>query len=86
MPSYRIETKAAFERAFDRLPSEIQRRITKRVDGLAEDPRPSGVEKLAGADDLWRARVGDCRVIHQIDDGVLRILLVKVGHRRDVYR
>ncbi len=81
-----IETKPAFERDFDKLPLEVQRRLSKRIEALAEEPRPPGVEKLSGTTDLWRLRMGTYRVIYQIDDGVLRVLLVKVGHRREVYR
>ena len=54
--------------------------------GLAANPRPPGVEKLAGPDDFYRIRVGDYRIIYQIQDDVLMILVVKIGHRREVYR
>jgi mRNA interferase RelE/StbE len=83
---YVIETKPAFDRDFDKLPLDSQRRLSKRIEALAGEPRPPGVEKLSGATDLRRLRVGTYRVIYQIDDGVLRVLLVKVGHRREVHR
>lgn len=56
------------------------------IDDLAETPRPPGTKKLAGMADRWRIRVGDYRIIYDIRDGMLTILVVKVGHRKDVYR
>jgi mRNA interferase RelE/StbE len=54
--------------------------------GLAPDPRPSGCEKLAGVDDLFRIRVGDYRIVYRVQDQALIVLIVKIGHRREVYR
>jgi mRNA interferase RelE/StbE len=53
---------------------------------LADNPRPPGVEKLAGTEDLYRVRVGDYRIICQIQDEVLLVLAAKIGHRREIYR
>ncbi len=61
-------------------------RIETKIDGLARDPRPRGVKKLAGEEELYRLRVGDYRIIYQVRDRVLVVLVVNVGHRRDVYR
>lgn len=60
-------------------------RIATKIDGLAEQPRPTGSKKLRGADDLWRVRVGDYRVIYAIDDaaGVIEIRVIR--HRKDAY-
>ena len=69
----------------DRLPDEIAGRILARLAGLETDPRPPDVKKLKGRD-AWRIRVGDYRVIYEIYDRVLRILVITVGHRREVYR
>lgn len=54
--------------------------------GLAENPRPIGSEKLTGSEDLHRIRVGDYRILYQIQDDALLVLVVKIGHRREVYR
>ncbi|RKG78842.1 type II toxin-antitoxin system RelE/ParE family toxin [Corallococcus sp. CA049B] len=62
-----------------------QRRIAKRIDALATEPRPVGAEKLKGSDYL-RIRIGDYRVIYQIEDGRLVVLIVELGHRREIYR
>jgi mRNA interferase RelE/StbE len=61
-------------------------RLVAAMRGLANAPRPPGCEKLAGAEDLYRIRVGDYRIVYQIQDEVLRVLVVKIGHRREVYR
>jgi len=83
---YRVEAKPAFERSFDRLPPEAQRRVSARIDSLADDPRPDGCQKLAGSADLYRVRVGEYRVIYQVSDAALVVLLLKAAHRREVYR
>jgi len=64
----------------------LQARLGRRIDSLAENPRPQGIKKLAGEDDLFRLRVGDYRIIYQIQEKRLVVLVVGVGHRADVYR
>ena len=61
-------------------------RLGRRIDSLVENPRPQGIKKLAGEEDLYRLRVGDYRVIYQIQEKRLIVLVVGVGHRADVYR
>ena len=61
-------------------------RVARTIDSLARDPRPPGVEKLRGTEDLWRVRVGEYRIIYAIRDDVLLLLVVRLGHRREVYR
>jgi len=71
-----------------RLPEADQRRLRQRIDDLADNPRPlppTG-KKLRGRDDLWRVRAGRYRAIYRIDDEARTILVLDVGHRRDVYR
>jgi mRNA interferase RelE/StbE len=84
--TYKIEWLPAAVRRFGRLDPQIQARILRRVSALAEEPRPSGVVKLSGSDDLWRIRIGDYRVIYSLVDSVLVVTVVEVGHRREVYR
>jgi len=86
VPSCRIELKPSAARELERLPREVQRRVARAIDGLASDPRPDGVKKLEGPDELYRVRTGDYRILYQIRDAVLLILVVNIGHRRDVYR
>jgi len=83
---YTITFVKRAERQFRALPREAQVRLKTRIDTLSEDPRPHGVEKLAAEDNLYRIRSGDYRVIYEIRDAELLILVAKVGHRREVYR
>jgi mRNA interferase RelE/StbE len=83
---YRIEVKPQAEKALARIPNPHRRRIAKAIDGLARTPRPTGCTKLAGADDAYRIRVGDYRVVYQIADRVLIVYIIGVAHRKDVYR
>jgi mRNA interferase RelE/StbE len=84
--AYRIEFAPAAARDFAALPRSVQARLRPRIDALVVDPRPPGVEHLAGGDDLYRIRVGDDRVVYSIADDVLLVLVVRIGHRRDIYR
>lgn len=84
--AYEVRFKSSARRAFDSLARQLQARILAKIDPLAENPRPIGSKKLAGPEDRWRIRVGDFRVIYEIHDQVLVVLVIAVGHRRDVYR
>jgi mRNA interferase RelE/StbE len=84
--AYRVEFKPSAARAVRKLDADIQRRVIARTEALADDPRPPGAEKLEGMRDLYRVRVGDYRIIYQVADKILLVLVVRVGHRRDVYR
>jgi mRNA interferase RelE/StbE len=83
---YELEFRPAALRALRKLPKDILRRIRAATEALCDEPRPDGVVKLAGVDDLWRIKVGDYRVIYTIADDVLVVAVVRIGHRRDVYR
>ncbi len=83
---YTIEFAPPAVREFKKLTGDVQHAIRERIDALAEHPRPRGVEKLSGEDDLYRIREGEYRIIYQIQDRQLLILVVHIGHRRDVYR
>jgi mRNA interferase RelE/StbE len=84
--AYRVLFSAHAVRAFRKLPRGIQERLMPVIDSLADTPRPPGAEKLSGAEDTYRVRVGDYRVLYEIQDRILRVLVVETGHRRDVYR
>ena len=86
MAKYEIEVSATAKRQLRRLNLVDQIKILKRVRGLAEDPRPPGSRKLRGYTDVFRIRVGQYRVLYSVEDHKLVIILLKVGHRRDVYR
>ena len=83
---YRIRISTEAERQLAKLDGSIRARVARKIDELAETPRSPGCKKLKGADDLWRVRVGDYRIVFSIHDDLLLVLVVKVAHRREVYR
>jgi mRNA interferase RelE/StbE len=82
---YSIEVKRSAAKEIEDLPRDARRRVVERIGGLANDPRPPGCEKLAGGD-RYRIRQGDYRIVYSVEDDRLVVWVVKVGHRRDVYR
>jgi mRNA interferase RelE/StbE len=84
--SYRIEFAPKAEKQFKALDRSIQRRLARRIDSLAENPHPQGSKKLTAEEDFYRLRVGDYRIVYQVRDKSLVVLVVRVGHRSDVYR
>ena len=86
MRKYTVLFKLSADKALKRLSVKVQVRIARAVEALADDPRPVGCVKLAGEDNLWRIRVGSYRVIYTIDDDKITILVLRIAHRRDVYR
>ena len=85
MDSYSLVVKKSSERELRAIPNTDLRRVTDRIHGLAKTPRPPGHEKLSGQEH-YRVRQGDYRVVYAIDDDHRVITIVKIGHRRDVYR
>ncbi|MFQ6615204.1 MAG: type II toxin-antitoxin system RelE/ParE family toxin [Fidelibacterota bacterium] len=86
MSQYGIEFKPAARRGMAKLPQDIQRRIGQQIDSLASNPLPPGVRKLTGSKNTYRVRVGDYRILYDLYQGRLVVLIVGVGHRRNVYR
>ena len=87
MPPYTIEFAPASKRQFKKLPRNLQVALGKRIDLLGQEPRPAEAKKLSvSGRDLWRVREGDYRMVYEIRDDVLLVLLIRIGHRREVYR
>jgi mRNA interferase RelE/StbE len=84
--SYEIEFAASAAKAFSKLDRSVQQRLARHIDLLAQDPRPHGAKKLQGADNLYRIRAGDYRILYSINDKVLMVLVVAIGHRKDIYK
>jgi mRNA interferase RelE/StbE len=84
--AYRVEVAPAAKRAIDGLDPAIRKRVLRALAGLERDPFPSGAIKLAGGDGFFRIRVGDWRIVYEIERNRLVVLVLKVGHRREVYR
>ena len=83
--SYNLVIKKSAERELRALPKQDLRRVTERLQGLSRNPRSLGCEKLSGHDQ-YRIRQGDYRIVYAIDDAARVVTLVKIGHRREVYR
>jgi mRNA interferase RelE/StbE len=83
--AYTVELPNRAKQDLAALPPDLQTRIVKALRKLAENARPSGVKKLKG-EDAYRLRVGDYRLIYEVHDKRLLVLVVKIGHRREVYR
>jgi len=84
--AYAVEFSPGAEREFRKLAREIQLSLRPRIDALANDPRPAGAKMLKGHDGLWRVRTGDYRIVYEIRNQILVVLVVRVAHRREVYR
>lgn len=85
MAAYRLEAHPRVARDLARLPKALQARVSERIDHLAREPRPRGCEKLVGPE-AYRLRIGDYRVLYEVDDKTRKVYLVRVAHRREVYR
>ncbi len=85
MASYSLEIKRSAAKELAQVPPKDRGRIIARIQALAEDPRPVAAEKLSGQE-RYRVRQGDYRILYEIEDQILRIMVVKIGHWRDVYR
>ena len=84
--SYRIAISSAAARQIRKLDAQARRRIQAAIDLLSENPRPAGAKKLVGGGGEWRVRTGNYRIIYELNDDALLVLVLAVGHRRQIYR
>lgn len=85
MGSYRVALTASAEKELQGLSSKMVDRIMPRLERLAVSPRPPGCKKLKGGDNEWRIRVGDYRLVYEIDDAAKTVDVTRIAHRREVY-
>jgi mRNA interferase RelE/StbE len=85
MAAYKIFFRRSVDKDFSAIPKQDLRKILRRIEMLSEDPRPSGCEKLTGQE-RFRVRQGRYRIVYSIQDKNLTVWIVKVGHRKDIYR
>lgn len=85
MASYRLLIKPSAAKELEGVPTKDRKRVVTRMQGLADQPRPPGCEKLTGHD-LFRVRQGKYRILYEVHDRDLTVTVFKIGHRRDVYR
>lgn len=86
MASYKIQWKNSAKKELKKLDKQIILRILQAIEKLATNPYSSGSKKLMGSESIYRIRVGDYRIIYNIQSSVLTIEIIKIGHRREVYR
>ena len=86
MASYRLLIKPSAAKEIEASPRKDRLRIIKRIQELSSNPRPPGCEKLSGQDDKYRVRQGAYRIVYSISYAELIVCVVKVGHRREIYR
>ena len=84
--SYRIEVKRSAAKALKKIPKADRKRIADKIDSLAEGPPNPDTTKMKGNNPFHKIRVGDYRIIYEIQEDVLLILVVKIGRRKDIYR
>jgi mRNA interferase RelE/StbE len=83
--NYQVALATSAEKELHRLTAKIVGRIVPRIEGLATVPRPTGCKKLKGGDKQWRIRVGDYRIVYEIDDTAKTVDVTRIAHRREVY-
>lgn len=84
--SYTVQFAASASKEFRALPASVKSRVTTAIDGLVDNPRPPGVSKLQGHERLYRLRVGQFRVVYEVNDDVRTVKVTRIRHRRDVYQ
>jgi mRNA interferase RelE/StbE len=84
--AYSVEILPSAAADLAALPLPIRRRLSRRIDALARNPRPPGAKLLHGGERLYRIRAGDYRILYRVEDRRLIVLVVKLGHRREIYR
>lgn len=82
---YRIELRRKAQRSLDKLPKDDFNAVLGAIKGLADKPRPKGMEKIKSVG-LWRIRQGDYRIVYSIDDEQKTVTILRIGHRREIYR
>ena len=84
--SYRIEFKRSAAKALKKIPKANRKRIVEKIDSLAESPPNPDTTKMKGNNPFHKVRIGDYRIVYEIQEDVLVILVVKIGHRKDIYK
>ena len=86
MPKYKVLIARSAEKQLRKLPDKIRDRLAREIVQLGDDPFPFGSKKLSGTESSYRIRIGDYRVIYEIEYREVIVLVLKIGHRKDVYR
>jgi mRNA interferase RelE/StbE len=82
--SYAVQLKPSARKELESLPSSVLTRVFRKIELLADDPRPAGCKKLKGYKDQWRIRMGDWRVVYIVDDPAKLVSITRIAHRREI--
>jgi mRNA interferase RelE/StbE len=83
---YKIEWKQSAKKELKKLKKAVIPRIIKAVESLSINPHPTGSRKLQGSEHLYRVRLGDYRIVYSVENKILLIEIIRIGHRKDIYR
>jgi mRNA interferase RelE/StbE len=86
MKKYSIRISSSAEKSLKLIPKNDQKRIVATILKLVTEPFPEGYKKLSGYNDIYRIRIGNYRVIYSVDQKIITIIILKIGHRKDIYR
>jgi len=83
--SWDLQIERRAQKALKKISNPYKTNLIQAIDRLSDNPRPDGCNKLKGSESLWRIRVNDYRIVYQIKDEHLLILIIRIGHRKDIY-
>ena len=83
---YEVIVEAGVAKGLRRLPADVVSRVARQLRGLTADARPPGCRKLSESENAYRIRVGDYRIVYEVEDARRRVLVQAIGHRKDIYR
>ncbi|WP_372655262.1 type II toxin-antitoxin system RelE/ParE family toxin [Halobacteriovorax sp.] len=86
MANYKIEITSTAEKSLKKIPKKDLKKVVEAIQVLAISPFPSGCRKLKGEEDVYRVRQGNYRIIYEVIDNKLIVLVLKIGHRKDIYK
>ncbi len=86
MKTFTVQYKKSSEKDIECLPADVVQRIRDAILALSQNPRPTGCKKLKGFENKYRIRIGDYRVIYEIHEKTVVVLIVQISHRKDAYR
>ncbi len=85
MENYNVQIRRSAEKEIEKLPKKDRQKVIEKIGGLRENPRPSGVKKLSG-EEKYRLRQGNYRILYEVHDAIVTVVVVKVDDRKDAYR
>lgn len=83
---YTVEVKRSAQKAFSALPSDVQKQIAEKLLSLETNPFQPGCKKISGRANTWRIRAGSYRIVYEVRENVLIVIVIRIGHRREIYR